>query len=153
MLLIHHDQAQVAEGQEQRDARADHQLRLPLPHHAPQPAPFGHGDAGMPFGGAGAEARLDPGEEIAGQRDLGQQDQRLAALAQGFGDGLEIDLGLARPGDALQQRGGIAAQRHRGDQGVARRHLVADQLRRGAGVQSADRADRAARPLPAPRPA
>jgi hypothetical protein len=51
--------------------------RTPPCHHAPQPAPFGHGDARMPFGGARAKPRLDPGQEFRRQRDFRQQDQRL----------------------------------------------------------------------------
>ena len=66
---------------------------------------------------AGAEAGLDPVEELARERDLGQQHQRLAARAQRLGDGFEIDLGLARPGDALQERG----EKRRGGDGGAQR--------------------------------
>ncbi|KNX40623.1 hypothetical protein ROTO_28080 [Roseovarius tolerans] len=74
MLLIHHDQAKVLKRQEQRRARAHHHLRRPLPDHLPRPPPLGHGDAGMPLGGARPEPRLDPCEKLRRQRDLRQKD-------------------------------------------------------------------------------
>jgi len=108
VFLIHDDQAQVAERQEQRRARAHHQLRRALPHHAPDAAAFGHGRARMPFGGPRPEPRLDPAQELGRQSDLGQQHQRLPAHAQRLGHCLQIDLGLAGTGDALEQRGAVA---------------------------------------------
>src|SRR3546814_12918428 len=44
-------------------------------------------------------------EEGLGQRDLGQQDEALAAGGDRGGDRLEIDFGLARSGDAVEQPG------------------------------------------------
>ena len=64
----------------------------------------------MPLGGAAAEALLEPLQELVGQRDFGQQDQHLRmGLAQRLRDRLEIDLGFARAGDAIQQRRAKAA--------------------------------------------
>ena len=57
----------------------------------------------MPFGGPRAEALLAAGDELTGQRDLGHQHQRLLALPKGLRDRLEIDLGLARAGDTVEQ--------------------------------------------------
>ena len=57
----------------------------------------------MPGDRRAAEARLEALEERLGQRDFGKQDQRLLALAQALGDRFEIDLGLARAGDAVEQ--------------------------------------------------
>ncbi len=42
--------------------------------------------------------------EGRGQRDLGQQDQRLPPGPDRVGHRLEEHLGLARPGDAVEQR-------------------------------------------------
>ena len=57
----------------------------------------------MPGDRGAAEARLEALEEGFGQRDFGEQHQRLFSLAQAFGDRLEIDLGLAGTGDAVEQ--------------------------------------------------
>ena len=127
VFLIDHDQPQLAERQEQRRARAHHKLRLPRGQHPPDPAAFGDGHARMPFGGPRAKAGLDPRQEIRRQRNFRQQHQRLPPRPQAFGDRLQIDFRLARPGDALQQRGGIAALRHGGDQRIGSVHLFPGQ--------------------------
>ena len=131
MFLIDHDQTKVAERQEQRRPRADHQLRLTLPHHAPDAAAFGHGDARMPFGGLCAKPRLDPVQELFGQRDFRQQHQRLPPCAQRGGDRLEIDLGLARSGDTAQQRGAVGARSHTSRPARAEARLIVGQLLAG----------------------
>ena len=82
----------------------------------------------MPFGRAHAEALREAVEELRGQRDLGQQDQRLAALADRLGDRLEIDLGLARAGDAVEQVDREAALAHRAAQDVGRHALRSGEL-------------------------
>ncbi len=78
----------------------------------------------MPFAGTRAEPRLDPVQELGRQRDFGQQHQRLPALTQAFGDGLQIDLGLARAGDPAQKRGAIGAGPHGGAQAQGRLGLI-----------------------------
>ncbi len=50
-----------------------------------------------------AEAGGEAGEKRFGQRDLGQQDKHLLALPNCLGNRLEIDFGLARAGDAVEQ--------------------------------------------------
>ena len=61
--------------------------------------------AGVPFGRPRAEARREAVEELGGERDLRQEHQRLPPLPQSLGDRLEIDFGLARAGDAVEQGG------------------------------------------------
>ena len=107
MFFIDDDQPKVAEGQEQRRARADDKLHAALAAHLPQPPPLALGGARMPLAGACAKARLDPRQEFTRQRDLRQEDQRLTPLTQTFRDRLEIDLGLARSGHTLQQIGPV----------------------------------------------
>ena len=127
MLLIDHDQPQIAEGQKQGRARADHKLRPPLAHHLPQPAALGHRHTRMPFRRPRPEPRLHPGQKIRRQCDFGQKDQRLLPPPQTFGNRLKIHLGLARPGDTLQQSG----RKPRTDlphQRIGRRHLIAPQV-------------------------
>ena len=70
----------------------------------PGAAALGRAQVRMPGDRRAAEARLETLEEWLGERDLREQDERLAVLAQRLGDRLEIDLGLARSGDAVEQR-------------------------------------------------
>ncbi len=52
-------------------------------------------------------------EKLRRQGDFRHQDQGLAAVLQGLGQGLEIDFGLARAGDALEQDRLERPRRHR----------------------------------------
>ena len=65
----------------------------------------------MPLGGLGAEALLATRDELAGQRDFGHEDERLLPVRESLGDRLEIDFGLARPGDAVEEGHGEAIAR------------------------------------------
>ena len=84
----------------------------------------------MPGDRRAAEARLEALEERLGQRDLGQQDQRLLPLAQALGDRLEIDLGLARAGDSVEQHR-VEALADRRDEAGRGLGLVGVELGRG----------------------
>ena len=60
-------------------------------------------------------------EELRGERDFRHQDQRSDGLAANiFRHGLEIDLGLARAGDAVDQVRRKSAARHGLAQRIAR---------------------------------
>ena len=59
MFLIHDDQAEIAEGQEQRRPGADHQPRLARRRGDPDPAALGAGQGGVPLGGGAAKASFD----------------------------------------------------------------------------------------------
>ncbi len=108
MLLVDHDEAELGEGQEQRRAGADHHARGAVGHRAPGEAAHARGQVGVPHGRGGAEAVLEALQPLRGQCDLGQQHQRLAALRHALGHRLQVDLGLARAGDAVEQGDGEA---------------------------------------------
>ena len=99
---------------------------------APQPQPLGValgvGEAGVEQRHLVAEAGPEAAGELRGQRDLGHQHQRPLAGGARRGDGPQVDLGLARAGDAVEQEGAEAAEGpgHRG-QG---RGLITGQLDR-----------------------
>src|SRR5690606_41104920 len=61
------------------------------------------GNVGMPLRRFRAKAILKSLQESLGQRNFRQQDQHLPALLQSRGNRLEINLGLARAGDAVEQ--------------------------------------------------
>ena len=104
VLFIDDDEAESRKGQEQRRTRAHHDARLPAHHGAIGAFAFAQRQIGMPFHRAAAEAGLEAVEKLHRQRDLGQQDQRLTAVDERFGHRFEIGFGLARTGDAVEQR-------------------------------------------------
>ena len=65
----------------------------------------------MPLQGTHAKTLREAIEELAGQRDLRHQNQRLLATADRFRNGLEINFGFSRAGDAIEQRDVKAAVR------------------------------------------
>ena len=112
--LVDDDQAELRIGQEQRRAGADRDPRLAAGDRPPGAAALRLPEARMPGDRLAAEAGGEALQERLGERDLGEQDERLAALAERLGDRLEIDLGLARAGDAVEQPGREFARIDRG---------------------------------------
>ena len=137
VLFIDDDQAQIRIGQKQRRARADHDRRFAGRDRGPIALPRARRQFGMPFQRTHAETLGKTIEELSGQRDLRHQDQRLLAAPDDFRNRLEIDFGLARTGDAVEQRdmeraiGGERAHR------INRRALLAGK------IPAARRTDRA----------
>ena len=120
MLFVDHDQAERGEWQEQRRARADHDTDAALGNGAPGLAPLHAGEAGMPGRRLRAEPVLEALQPLCGERDFGQQHQHLAAGRQCRRDRLEIDLGLARAGHAVEQGRGKRMGQHAVDQALGR---------------------------------
>ncbi len=133
VLFIDDDQPEIGVGQKQRGARADHHGRFARRDRGPVALPCARRQFGMPFQRPHAETPGEAIEELAGQRDLRHQDQRLLAAPDDFRNGFEIDLGLARTGDAIEQcyvKAAVRRQRaHRIDRGA----LLAGKVRRGKG--------------------
>ncbi len=145
VLLVDHQQAQGLERQEQGRARAHHYAAAALDHAFPDlPAAVG-GHGRVPLGRLGAEALGEPGQHRLGQGDLGQQHQHLGGglLGQHPGHGLQIDLGLARAGDPVQQGDLEAAGAGHGRQGLQRGALAG--IEPGAGTAGIGLAERLGR--------
>ncbi len=70
---------------------------------APRPASLGRRQRRMPLDRLAAEARRKAAHELPRERDLGQHDEGLTPETQRLGDGLVINLGLARAGHAVEQ--------------------------------------------------
>ena len=129
VLLIDHDQAEVGVREKQRGARADHDAHPARGDRRPGARALAGAELGMPFGRTHAEALREAVEELRRECDLGQEHQRLSPFPDRLGDRLEIDLGLARPGHAVEQVDHEAAMGDRGAQDVGRHALRGGELR------------------------
>ena len=117
VFFIDHDEAKIGVGQKQRGARAHHDRCFAGRDRGPVALPRPRGQFGMPFQRPHPEAQREAVEKLAGQRYFRHQDQRLLAATDDLGDRLEIDLGLARTGDAIEQRdmkGAVGGERAHG---------------------------------------
>ena len=107
---------------------------------------------GVPDRDALAQARAQAAQELGRQGDLGHQHQAPAAARPGRLDGLQVDLGLARAGDPVQQQrapaGRRARRRSRRRPRPARRSAGAG--RRAPGGRRRTSRGRSARAPPAP---
>jgi len=74
-----------------------------LHHVQPQTGALMLGHARMGHRHPVAEALPEPADDLGGERDLRQQVEHLATLVQRFLDEGDVELGLARGGDAPEQ--------------------------------------------------
>ena len=102
MLLIDDDQTERWKGQPQRGPGADHDLCPALGDGAPGLAALARAELGMPDRGLHTEACAKAPQPLSAERDLGQHHHHLMACIERRGDGLEIDLGLAGAGYAVE---------------------------------------------------
>ena len=133
MLFIDDNEAEIGVGQKQRRTRPHHHRRFARGDRGPVARTGTRGQFGMPFQRPHAEAVGETVEELSGQRDLRHQDQRLPAAADDLGNGFEIDLGLARAGDAVEQRDVETAVGGERPHGVHRAALLTGEIRLGVG--------------------
>lgn len=129
VFFIDDQQSQLLIRKEQGRAGADHHLGRACRHRPPGIAALGIGQFGMPLRRLDAETAAEALQPLRRQGDFRQQHQGLPPGGQAGGDGLEINLGLARAGDAVNDGNGKAA-RHRLTQMIRRRLLT----RRQAGT-------------------
>ena len=106
VLLVHHDELQMPQRQKERRACADDQF----------PA-VGTGEPQVVFGAArqrefrmvgrdaAAEDAFEPRDQLRRDGDFGHEQQHVAAAGERFGDQVDVQFGLARAGDAVQQHG------------------------------------------------
>ena len=116
MFLIHHDEAERFDRRKYGRAGADSNPRAALAYLMPLVVPLAGGQMAVQhrhecLQRARAEPRLEALDSLRRQRDLGHEDNRAFALFQGVGDGLQIDLGLAAAGDAVEEEGRGARRR------------------------------------------
>jgi hypothetical protein len=113
MFLIDHDQTEIGIRQKQCRARADHDRHFAVGNRAPGAGAPARRQFRMPLRRPHTEPRREAVEELRGERDLRHQDEALPAAADHLGHGFEINFRLARTGDAVEQRGRVAAFRDR----------------------------------------
>ena len=129
MLLVDDDEPDVGDRREDRRARADADLRLAGAQPVPLVAALPGRELGVQDGDGVPEAVDEARDDLRRQRDLGHEHDRAAPLGERRGGGLQVDLRLARAGDAVQQQARRIARRDRRlDLGEGDR-LVGGQLR------------------------
>ena len=130
VLLVDHDQPEPRHRREDRQPRAQHQIGQAQMCRQPAAQSLRRCHAAVQRDDAPAgEARREAGLELRRQVDLGHQHQRLPAGLEGAGRGVQVDLGLAASGHAVQQhrRGigdGVQLRQHLGLLRARRRRLV-----------------------------
>ena len=95
VFLVHHDETQLSEREEKGRACANDHAHVTGCHAAPDAAALSLGQVGVPLGWPGAEAAREAVEELNGERDFGQEYERLRTAHEGGCDGFKIGLGLA----------------------------------------------------------
>ena len=103
VLLVDDDQAEVADRGEDGRARADADARLAAAQPPPLVVALAGGEGRVEDREAVAEAGAEAGHRLRGEADLGDEDDRAPAPLQRRLDRRQVDLGLARAGDAVQQ--------------------------------------------------
>ena len=103
MLLVDHDQREVADRGEDGRARADADERLPVAQPQPLVAALAGGEGRVQDRDPVAEAGPEPGDRLRREADLGDEDDRPPSALERRLDRGEVDLGLARPGDAVKE--------------------------------------------------
>ncbi len=128
VFLIDHDQPGLGQRREHRGSGADDHPRLAAPGGGPDAGALGIAQAGMQRMHGHAEPLAEPRQRLRREADLRHQHQRLAAAGEAVGDGVEVHLGLAAAGHAVEQPRGEART---GAQGVQRRGLFVVEHRPG----------------------
>ena len=105
VFFVDDDQSEVAQGGEEGGAGADDDAALAGPHLAPLLAGFGGAQAGVAHGDLSGEAGLEAGDGLGRECDFGDQRDHGFAVGEGVGCGVEVDLGFAAAGDAVEEEG------------------------------------------------
>ena len=101
--FVDDDQAGVGERREHRRAGADNNARPAVPGGHPGVQALAVGEAGVQHRHRHREALAEAAQGLGRQADLRHQHQHLFAGGQHRRHGLQVDLGLAAAGDAVEQ--------------------------------------------------
>ena len=103
LLLIDDDQAEPRQRREERGARADDHVGGPVEDPPPLVVPLARGERAMEERDAFAESRDEPRDDLRGEGDLRNEDDRAAPAGEGLRREAQVHLGLSAAGDAVQQ--------------------------------------------------
>ena len=109
VLLVDHDQAEVAQRRQDRRARADQHTRLPALEALPDPCPLALRQPRVQHLDESTKAPPHARRRLGSQRDLGHEDDHATALLERVCCRPQEDLGLAGAGDTVEQQ--LAAAR------------------------------------------
>ena len=130
MLLVDDDQPEPLDRSEHSRARTHTHARLPRAQPPPFLVALSRAQARVQHGDGLAEAFGEAPDDLRRQRYLGHEHDRATVLLQCTGGGAQVDLGLARSGDPLQQRPLEATRIERRAQTIQRIRLRWRELRR-----------------------
>ena len=106
MFLVDHDQPESRQRRKHGRARAEHDARAgPHARCAPGGQTLGVAQSGVQHGDRAGQAVAESLDQLRRQRDLGHQHQHAAAASERARRALQVDLGLAAAGSALQYEG------------------------------------------------
>ena len=104
VAFVDNDQPKVGIGQKQSRTGADDHLYPAFGNRRPGVRTFALPQTRMPAGGTHPEPVFKTSQPLRRQRNLGHQNQHLAAVFQNFRRGLKINFRLAAAGHAVQKR-------------------------------------------------
>jgi len=107
VLLVDHDQTEVFERREECRPGTDDDLCSAFANSTPLPPTITFGEGGVEDRGLRTESPLDRARSGGRETDLRYQHETTTATRQNLFEAPQIDLGLARPGDALEEEGRV----------------------------------------------
>jgi hypothetical protein len=120
VLLVDDDHPELRHRREHRRARPERDPGAPRAEPSPLIVALAVGEAAVEHRDLVAETRAEARRELRRERDLGDQHQRPAPGREHARDRLEIDLGLAGAGDAVEQKRAVARGVDRRREGLER---------------------------------
>ena len=105
VLLVDHNKPEVRLGREERAARADHDVVVAAPDAVPLVEALARGEAAVEHRDAPREPGREAFDGLVGEGDLRHQRDGPPAEAAALVHGIEVDLGLAAAGHALEEEG------------------------------------------------
>jgi hypothetical protein len=107
VLLVHDDRAEIRERCKEGRTRADDDVLLPPPDLPPLIVAFPGREGRMEDGDLFSEPGPEAGDRLRSQRDFGNQDDRRPSLpSHDLLQEFDVDKGLPRAGDAMEEEGG-----------------------------------------------
>jgi hypothetical protein len=140
VLLVHDHQADVGERCHDGESGPDHDVDLAGTDPPPLVGPFAVAQARVQECDAGVKVGPEPIDQLERKRDLRNEDQGWPAGVEGRGNRLDVDRGLSRAGDAVEEeRAGVATRDRRTDPGDGLGLRRQELARLGPATATADR--------------